>query len=180
MGVVQGSIPCKSNFLRSSRSGCVAVVVVDGIVRGLLVFFVGCGVVPGLDALSELASPRQPLASNPKLLQAQTSRRDEQGAAEVDNVATPHSTCLVVPAHDVSHWCIPPGPSSCYDHLTHQYCSATYALMVMPYLPQRRCPDASWIATIGTQPSRAWTPVDDRWTENVSFYSHVCAFAQCI
>lgn len=143
-------------------------------------FFVGCGVVPGLDALSELASPRQPLASNPKLLQAQTSRRDEQGAAEVDNVATPHSTCLVVPAHDVSHWCIPPGPSSCYDHLTHQYCSATYALMVMPYLPQRRCPDASWIATIGTQPSRAWTPVDDGWTENVSFCSHVCAFAQCI
>ena len=38
MGVVQGSIPCKSNFLRSSRSGCVAVVVVDGIVRGFLVF----------------------------------------------------------------------------------------------------------------------------------------------
>ena len=193
MGVVQGSIPCKSILF------ALVVVVVSLWLRccgrrdrGRISHF--CRMWSSRHSrrrqqmsvstrLFNSNSTRKELESDHHKTTANTRRRDEQGVAEVDNVATPHSTCLLASAHHTSHWCI----HHCHPvrGLVPRSSHSSILLSHLrpdghPYLPQRRYSDASWTATIGTQPSRAWTPVDDGWMENVSSRSHVCAFAQWV
>jgi hypothetical protein len=100
---------------------------------------------------------------------------DEQGEADVCNVRALQPDSTLAPVIHKPHWLVRGAIFLGATNISHQYCSATNAPVLVPRWPLCRSAAAIWMNTIGSHLLSAWTAADDGLTGSVSY--HVPTFA---